>query len=425
MATVTVAGAHGQVVTLTFDTTANAILAQKLAAAITAGVQAHTILPAVDTDGPPPPLPPGATGEFVQTKDGLTILPSGYKAVVDTAHEAVIFGSGDNGESVLSSIGDLTFIATGGSGTVAAGGGDNRIIVPPDDAGAWSINTGNGDDSVLALGGGNDTINAGGGHNIIILGSGKDLVQSTGDDTVFAGSGQETISAFGMTSDVVYGNASDLFLVATDGSATVFGGSGSDTFFGGKGSDLVYGGTGGNNLLFAGTGAATLFGGGNGDTLFGAGSHPQELHAGGGNETLVGGSGADTFYGGSGADRMIAGLGSNLFVFTDGQASGSDTIQGFTHNRDQIDLQGYGKTAVADALKSQVVAGGSDTITLTDNTRITFGGITSLTASDFIISNGNGNGNGNGEDHGHGNSGHGGPDDDGREQFMNFPFGHS
>jgi hypothetical protein len=73
--------------------------------------------------------------------------------------------------------------------------------------------------------------------------------------------------------------------------------------------------------------------------------------------------------------------------------------------------------------------GGSDTITLSDNTKITFGGITSLTASDFITSNGNGNGNGNGhghgDDHGHGSSSHGDPGDDGREQFMKLPFGHS
>ena len=98
MPAVTVAGANSQTVTLNFDTNLNAILAQQLANAITAGVQGGTIIPAVDTDGPPPPLLPGTTGEFVQTLNGLTIMPSGYKAFVDTAQESVVFGSGGNGE---------------------------------------------------------------------------------------------------------------------------------------------------------------------------------------------------------------------------------------------------------------------------------------------------------------------------------------
>jgi Ca2+-binding RTX toxin-like protein len=424
MPTVTVAGAHGTTVTLTFDTSANVSLAERLAAAITSGVQAGSILPAVDTDGPPPPLPAGKTGEFVQTKDGVTMLPSGYTAFVNTASDAVVFGSGDAGESVLSSIGDLTFFATGGSGSVVAGGGENRILVPSTDPGNWSINTGNGDDSVLALGSGNDTINAGAGHNAIMLGSGRDVVQSAGDDTVNAGSGRETITAIGKHHDLIYGNASQLLFVGSAGSATVFGGTGSDTFFGGKGPDLVYGGTGGNNLLFAGTGKATLFGGGDGDQLFAAGNQAQGLHAGVGNETLFGGfaSGADTFYGGTGADQITGGLGSdtfvagtgsatvtaglssNLFVFTNGQAGGTELIQSFTSGRDQIDLQGYRKNEVAKALKSQQVVGGSDTITLSDNTKITFAGISSLTASDFITSGGTSADVPGGDDgkHGHG-----------------------
>jgi Ca2+-binding RTX toxin-like protein len=406
MPTVTVAGAHGQIVSLTFDSASNAALAQKLASAITVGVQDGTIIPAVDTDGLPPPVPSGKIGEWVQTHDGTTILPSGYNAVVDTAADSTIFSSGGNGESVLSSVGDLTFFAATGSGTVVAGGGDNRVILLSTDTGSWSINTGNGDDTVLAEGSGNDTINAGGGNNSILLGSGKDVVLSTGDDTVTASDGQETISATGKGGDLVYGNASKLFFVTNVGGATVLGGTGSDTFFGGKGTDLVYGGTGGNNFLVAGTGAATLFGGGNGDQLFGAGSMSQALHAGAGNETLSGGAGGDTFYGsagstviygGFGADTFVAGSGaatitsgftSNLFVFNNGQAGGSESVQGFVSGRDLIDLQGYGSNEVKLALKSQQLTAGGDMITLSDNTTITFAGITNLTASDFVTSSG-------------------------------------
>jgi Ca2+-binding RTX toxin-like protein len=423
MFTVTVAGAHGHTVTLNYDSAANAALAQQLADAITAGVHNGTILPAIDTDGPPPTVPSGKTGEWVQSKDGFTILPHGYEAVVNTAHDAIIFGSGDAGESILSSKDNLNFFATGGSGTVAAGGGNNRIVIPGNDPGNWSINTGNGDDVILAMGAGNDTINAGGGRNAITLGDGNDIVTTTGDDTVVAGSGHETIGAVGRhASDVVYGNGSTLYFITTDGAATVYGGTGTDTFFGGNGPDLVYGGSGGNNFLMAGMGTATLFGGGSGDQLYAMGGEGQALHAGAGNETLSGAFswGADTFHGSGGATSIIGGSGHDTFVFTDGEAGGSATIQGFSHGSDVVDLQDYGKNAVSDALKSQHKEGGNDTITLADHTMITFIGVSNLTKSDFITSGDDGDhGHGGGGDHGHGgggDDGHGGGGcDDGRD----------
>lgn len=444
MPLVTVAGAHNQFVTLSFNSAANATLARQLANAITAGVLGGTILPSDSKDGPPPNLPGGVTGEFVQSTNGMTILKPGYDALVVTAKHAVVFGSGDNNKSVLSSKDDLSFFATGGSGTVVAGGGDNTITVPVTDNGDWSINTGNGDDMILALGGGNDTINPGGGHNRIQLGSGNDLVQLLGDDTVLAGSGAETITAFGNHSDLIYGNASKLFFVADQGSTTIFGGSGSDTFFGGKGPDLVYGGSGGNNMLLAGSGTATLFGGGDGDQLYANGNDKQALHAGGGNETLFGGfaSGADTFFAGPGSDQVFGGVGNDTFVagtgaatitagtgddrfvFYNGQAGGSNSIQGFAQGTDKIDLQGYGKNEVTLALKSQTVVGTNDTITLSDATTITFANITKLTASDFLTSGGAG---GCDHDHDHGKHGHGFDDFDRKDHgtASDHLFGHS
>ena len=52
-------------------------------------------------------------------------------------------------------------------------------------------------------------------------------------------------------------------------------------------------------------------------------------------------------------------------------------------NLDKIDLQGYGPNAVKNALDSQTYANGSVTITLPDNTRVTFAGINELTKGDF------------------------------------------
>jgi Ca2+-binding RTX toxin-like protein len=406
---VTVAGANKSTVTLSYDSQQNAVLARQIAAVITAGVTGGTIQAADSKNGFPPALPAGQVGEWVQSTKGTTVLPTGYTYVVDTAKDATILSSGDKNQQILSSNVNLTFTAAAGNGSIVGGGGQNQILLSPGDAGAWQVNLGNGNDTVRALGAGNDTIAAGGGKNFIQLGSGNDQITSVGSDTIFAGSGTETVlgdPSKTSSSDVVHGNSSRLLLIATGG-ATVFGGSGSDTVFGGKsGSDLLFGGTAGNNFLQAGGGRATLFGSASGDQLYAAGSKPQELHAGAGNETLVGAfaSGKDTFYGGSGNDQITGGAGQDTFVFGTGnatiaaspsksaevfqaikdQAGGTDLITGLTNaNQLLVNLQGYGSTEAANALAGQTTNGSSVTVTLSDNTKITFTGITHLTSSNF------------------------------------------
>ena len=233
----------------------------------------------------------------------------------------------------------LTFIASAGSGTVVAGGGDNRLAISGSAADNWSLNTGSGNDVILALGAVNATIAPGGGKNIIQLGSGHDLVISAGRDSIAGGSGQSTIVATNATSDFVQGEKSDLLFIGGSGGVTILGGTGSDTYFGSAagpvGDQLIKGGSAGSNLLFAGDGAATLVGGGNNDQLFAYGSANQVLNAGSGNETLsaafssgndmlaaglsngqlIGGSGSYTFLGGGGNATITAGSGSDVYAF--------------------------------------------------------------------------------------------------------------
>jgi Ca2+-binding RTX toxin-like protein len=404
--TVTVPGTNGSTISLSYDSKTNAALAQRIADAIRNGVDNNTIVPADNQFGPPPPVPTGKTGQFIQSLPAVTTLPQGYTDVVNTAKTGVIFGSGDANEGVLSGAQDnLTFFATGGSGTVAAGGGNNMISIPQTDAGGWLIATGNGNDTIRALGAGNDTISPGGGNNVVQVGAGSYQITSAGADTIFAATGSETITALATkAADVVYGNASNVDLVFVGGGgATLFGGTGSDTVLGGTGSDLLFGGSAGNNFLQAGSGPATLFGGGNDDQLFAGGSAPQELHAGAGNETLFGGfaSGNNTFYGGSGSDQIFGGGGNNtyvggtgaatitagagnLFEFIAGQAGGSDLVEGLSSaSQVLITLNGYGSTEEANALAGQTTNGSSVTVTLSDNTKITFDNITHLTGSNF------------------------------------------
>ena len=111
-------------------------------------------------------------------------------------------------------------------------------------------------------------------------------------------------------------------------------------------------------------------------------SGADSLVAGSGHDSLIGGTGNDTFFGGSGSSTMLGGSGHDVFTFVKTLDGGTDLVVNFT-GMDKIDLQGYGPHAVKDALASQTYANGSVTITLADNTRVTFAGINQLTKGDF------------------------------------------
>jgi Ca2+-binding RTX toxin-like protein len=356
---VTVVGSHSQIISLPYTSPETAILAQQLAAAISAQVSGGSMLASSDAGGPPPPLS-GQTGEYEQTRPGAPIqLPLGYTAFIETAPVGVVFGSSDQNQTILSGANSsLTFYATAGSGTVAAGGGNNLISIANTDAGNWQIATDSGNDTIRALGGGNDTIDAGGGNNTITLGGGANTVTSAGNDTITGTTGAETINATTAQSDIVFGNSSDIVFVGGAGGATVIGGAGSDTYFGGTGSGVVYGGTAGSNYLAAGAGSSTLVGGG-------------------GNDTLVGGSGGATLTAGSNPST-------DLFTFINGSAGGTDLVTGFFNPSDvHIALIGYGPNEAVNAVANQVSGANSVTITLSDNTQVTFQNITHLTSGNF------------------------------------------
>ncbi len=148
-------------------------------------------------------------------------------------------------------------------------------------------------------------------------GSAGGSVTTTGDDTVDIGSGAVTVNATGPSVNVV-------------------GGTGGLTFIGSSGSDTVS----------AGSGAVTI--NGNADTL--------------------------TFIAGTGPATVVAGTGQEVFELLNGQAGGSLTISDFTAGSDTINLQGYTGTGI----QSEQVFGGSTSIMLTDNTKITLVGVTNL-----------------------------------------------
>ncbi len=88
MPIVTVQGANHSTVSLSYDVDANALLARFIAGVIKTGLAGGTIEAFDNKSGFAPPLPPGTTGEFVQSQSGATLLPKGYDFVVDSAKSA-------------------------------------------------------------------------------------------------------------------------------------------------------------------------------------------------------------------------------------------------------------------------------------------------------------------------------------------------
>jgi hypothetical protein len=195
MAVVTVAGAHGQNVSLTFDTQATTALARQLGAAITAGVGSGNLTPALDTDtrGIPPALTGGRQGEWIQTASGITVLPTGYDAVVDKARNAFILGSGGPSESVMAGSGNMTFVAQGGGGTIVGGGGNDAVVIPKGDDGNWDITLGNGSDTIFALGGGKLNVHLGTGSNVLEIGNSVFTTGPSGGSTDTASADNATV----------------------------------------------------------------------------------------------------------------------------------------------------------------------------------------------------------------------------------------
>lgn len=193
-------------------------------------------------------------------------------------------------------------------------------------------------------------------------GSSDHLIKASGSDTLTSSHGNDTIDATGAKSTFVDGKGEGVHF----------------TFLGGAGPATVLGGTGSH------AGPATVLGG-PGSQLFAEGPKAQILVAGAGNETLSAAqsTGHVTLVGGSGKDVLVGGKGPDVFEFIKGQSSGGrDLILNFDSN-DKVLLSGYGPDEVSIALAHQSTHHGSVSITLSDDTKITFKDVASLKSSNF------------------------------------------
>lgn len=282
--------------------------------------------------------PPSAT-----VTDEAAYFAGGNAVTTDFTYTGVYTGSNFSDRMIGD---DLTNLFSGGPGNDFLYGRAGADALNGDDGNDFI--TGGAGDDLLAGGAGNDTINGGADNDTIRGGIDSDVIHGgTGDDIVYGGSGIRPSDGQdhtpGDTNDALYGGA---------GNDTMYGNAGDDYLEGGTGNDRLFGDdtdtspTVGNDTIHGGAGDDLVEGSGGTDTLYGDAGNDLIL-GGDQNDTIYGGRGADIILAGSGADWMSANNGTSTgdgaqdtFVFFSGESSATvqDTIQGFKHGEDIIDL---------------------------------------------------------------------------------------
>lgn len=387
-------------------TDGNGVIITGTAADITADLQHIVFVPA-----PGQPTPSSAIGVLTGEAPGATLQGSAGNVLVGDPVLSRTLVGGTKGSAFITQ-GGPTFIQ-GGSGhdTISAVSGNVTIV-----SGAGGSLIGLGTGTALVNSRGPDTIIGGAGSatigaatgSLVGLGSGMALVSAAAGATVVGGGGANTVGVRG-EGILMFGGAGNTTFIGGTGSSTVIGGSGSATLFGGQGGGLLGGGAAGNNIMVAGQQSTTLVGGGGNDVLFAQGSGGAMLVAGSGNTTLQGGAstGTDIFFAGAGntliglgvgsgkvfagssASTVVGGAGATTYAVLNGHAGGTEQIIGFKLGIDQLALGGFNDGEISRALASvksnagNATTAASATLTLSDNTRITFMDVTKVDARIF------------------------------------------
>lgn len=306
--------------------------------------------------------------------------------------------TGGAGDTIVAGSGDDTIYTGGGSTTVNSGTGHATIYLQDTAVGATindSVWLDDGQSVVYANGANDAVIATVGGQTItgaqntvtssnltVVLTATSNVttdvngVSSAAYNLVVGGAGS-TLVYDGSSGNTVDGGSGGLFFIgASSISADLNGGGGNFVAFGADGDTITFGNTSGTTTglteLIAGTGNETLDGGSASTAvaLFGTSDTA-------GTDLLVGGSGDDTLQAGVGSETLTGGAGDNLFLFNASTDGGTITITDFLGSSgNNIAFSGYSPSDIQTALQSGTEADGNYTVTLSDNTSITFDNVT-------------------------------------------------
>ena len=326
-------------------------------------------------------------------------IVSGGAGSVTVAANGGEFLGGTAGNNHITMAGVGTMVGGGAGDVLAFTGGAGGIAFAS--SGATTMDGGAGGDVTLVAGMGGGDIITGNAHSMVWLSGGDEIVAAEGADTIVAGAGAATVTAAG-PGVLLFAGSGALDFRNTGAVSTVVGGAGAMTVHGGSGGGLFFGS--GGDVLLAESGAATLVGGGAGDVLSITGGGYNLLVGGGGAETLGGalatgvnaiyaGTGPDLLIGGAGLSYLFAGSGGTTlqggsaatdFVFRHGMAGGQVAVTSWNPGLDSILLQSYPAGEAASALAGASHSGGNTLLTLSDGTAITFVGVNTLSAANFL-----------------------------------------
>ena len=277
--------------------------------------------------------------------------------------------TGNGGHNTLAGGAGNDIIDGGAGNDKIDGGSGNDFLVGG--AGNDTLTGGTGTDTVdLTDAQGNVSVdlvaNRATGDGTDTLSSIENAVVGGGDDVVMGNAGANTING-GNGNDKLTGGAGDDVLVGGTGGDTLYAGDGDDTVIAGAGDDVIVGGDGaGNDRYTGGTGVDTIrytgakagirvdlsaakdqamsiaagdaagigvdqfsgienvIGGNYADRITGNGA-ANVLRGLEGNDVLNGAAGSDRLIGGTGRDSLRGGIGADGFVFDDADFGGATT----------------------------------------------------------------------------------------------------
>ena len=341
----------------------------------------------------------GGIGQVTIVDPAVVTLSEGASnPVVNLTGDGDLLAANDSAETVTASGANDTILAGGGKANITLSGSGALVSGSTVIGEAGGLNvTDSGFLDTISAGSASAAVTLAGSGALVSGGTGAlSVVDNGSDDTINAGSGSTAVNASGADTaagTLVHGGTGLLNFVGGAANSTIFGGSGDETVSGGTGNTTLFGGDGGAITYVNTTAGSMFFGAGSGnetadaslakanDSLYG--SVDPTSH-----NLLMGGAGDDLFVAGTGADTLVGGGGHNAFYFFSLYgSSATNHVVGDFSSLDEVVLSGYGPGGAAAAMASATTTGGSTTITLSDNTKITFTGVTNIAAlTDHLFS---------------------------------------